>query len=63
MQYVNKTFTLPTTNRKMSQTDYEIAVGLRHPDGRLRQQKPLNPKQTDDNRRPEGTSGVRNPRH
>lgn len=45
MQYVNKSFTLPTTNRKMTQTDYEIAVGLRHPDGSLVQTKPLNPNQ------------------
>jgi hypothetical protein len=35
MQYVNKTFTLPTTSKRMTQTDYEIAVGLRHPDGTL----------------------------
>lgn len=35
MQYVNKTFTLPTTNRRMTQTDYEIAVGIRNPDGSL----------------------------
>jgi hypothetical protein len=40
MQYVNKTFTLPTTTKRMTQTDYEIAVGLRHPDGTLVQPKP-----------------------
>jgi len=39
MQYLNKTFTLPTTSRKMTQTDYEIAVGLRNPDGSLRRPK------------------------
>jgi len=35
MQYLNKTFTLPTTSKRMTQTDYEIAVGLRNPDGTL----------------------------
>jgi hypothetical protein len=39
LQYVNKTFTLPTTAKKMTQTDYEIAVGLRNPDGSLRRPK------------------------
>lgn len=39
MQYVNKTFTLPTVNKKMTQTEYEIAVGLRTPDGKLVQPK------------------------
>jgi hypothetical protein len=39
MHYQNKTFTLPACSKRMSQTDYEIAVGLRHPDGRLVQPK------------------------
>jgi hypothetical protein len=29
MQYVNKTFTLPSTNKRMTQEEYEVAVGLR----------------------------------
>jgi hypothetical protein len=39
MQYFNERFTLPVTTKRMSQTDYEIAVGLRHPDGTLVQPK------------------------
>jgi hypothetical protein len=39
MKYVEKSFTLPTTSKRMTQTEYEIAVGLRHPDGRLVQPK------------------------
>lgn len=40
MKYQQPTFTLPTTTRKMTQTDYEIAVGLRRPNGRwVRRQK------------------------
>lgn len=35
MRYQSKVFTLPTSSGKMTQTDYEIRVGLRHPDGRL----------------------------
>lgn len=29
MQYLNKRFTFPTTTRSMSDTEYEVAVGLR----------------------------------
>jgi hypothetical protein len=45
VKYQEKTFTLPTTSKRMTQTDYEIAVGLRHPDGTLVQPKtePLEP--------------------
>ncbi len=39
MQYVKPTFTLPVSNKKISQTDYEIAVGLRNPDGSLKRPK------------------------
>jgi hypothetical protein len=39
MQYVNKTFTLPVNLKRMTQTEYEIRVGLRHPDGSLVQPK------------------------
>lgn len=39
MLYQKQTFTLPTTSRKMTQTDYEIRVGLRNPDGSLRRPK------------------------
>jgi hypothetical protein len=39
MQYLNKKFSLPACIKRMTQTDYEIAVGLRHPDGRLVQPK------------------------
>lgn len=39
MKYQQPTFTLPTTNRKMTQTEYEIAVGLRNADGSLVQPK------------------------
>ena len=35
MLYQKPSFTLPTTDKKISQTDYEIAVGLRNPDGTL----------------------------
>ena len=31
MKYENPTFTLPVSNRPITQTDYEIAVGLRCP--------------------------------
>lgn len=41
MKYQNPTFTLPTVNKSMTQTDYEIAVGLRNPDGSLVQPKVL----------------------
>jgi hypothetical protein len=39
MQYQNKKFTLPACSKRMTQTDYEIAVGLRKPDGTLVQPK------------------------
>ena len=39
MKYENKRFTLPVNTRKMTQTDYEIAVGLRTKDGKLVQPK------------------------
>jgi hypothetical protein len=39
MQYLNKKFSLPACIKRMTQTDYEIAVGLRHPDGTLVQPK------------------------
>ena len=35
MQYERKKFTLPVNTKRMTQTDYEIAVGLRRPDGKL----------------------------
>lgn len=31
MKYQQPTFTLPTVNKAMSQTEYEISVGLRCP--------------------------------
>ena len=39
MQYLNKTFTMATTTKRMTQREYEIAVGLRNPDGTLVQPK------------------------
>jgi hypothetical protein len=41
MKYQQPTFTLPTVNisRKMTQTEYEIRVGLRNPDGSLKRPK------------------------
>jgi hypothetical protein len=39
VRYTEQTFTLPVTTRKMTHTDYEIAVGLRRPDGKLVQPK------------------------
>ena len=35
MRYIQPTFTLPTSTGKLTQTDWEIAVGLRNPDGTL----------------------------
>ena len=42
MKYQQPTFTLPTSSGKLTQTDWEIAVGLRNPDGTLVQ--PRRPK-------------------
>jgi len=42
MRYIQPTFTLPVSTGKLTQTDWEIAVGLRNPDGTLRQ--PRRPK-------------------
>ena len=39
MKYQQPTFTLPTSTGKLTQTDWEIAVGLRNPDGTLVQPK------------------------
>ena len=39
MLYQKPSFTLPSTTKKMTQREYEIAVGLRSPDGRLIQPK------------------------
>ena len=39
MRYTEKTFTLPVSSPKVTQTDWEIAVGLRNPDGSLVQPK------------------------
>lgn len=39
MQYLKPSFSGPVSNGKISQTDYEIAVGIRHPDGILVQPK------------------------
>ena len=39
MRYLEQTFTLPTSTGKLTQTDWEIAVGLRNPDGSLVQPK------------------------
>jgi len=42
MRYIQPTFTLPVSTGKLTQTDWEIAVGLRNPDGTLVQ--PRRPK-------------------
>lgn len=39
MRYLDKTFTLPAAPPRISQTEYEIRVGIRNPDGSLRQPK------------------------
>lgn len=39
MKYLQPTFSLPATTKPMSRIDYEIAVGLRTPDGKLVQPK------------------------
>jgi hypothetical protein len=39
MLYEKPTWSCPTTNRPMSQTEYEIRVGLRNPDGSLKRPK------------------------
>lgn len=39
MRYLEQSFTVPVSTGKMTQTDYEIAVGLRNPDGSLVQPK------------------------
>jgi hypothetical protein len=39
VKYQQPTFTLPTVNKRMTQTEYEIAVGLRNSDGSLRRPK------------------------
>jgi hypothetical protein len=46
VKYQQPTFTLPTVNKTMTQTDYEIAVGLRNPDGSLVQPKVVEAKIT-----------------
>jgi hypothetical protein len=53
MKYQQPTFTLPTTNRKMNQTDWEIAMGLRSPDGKVRKRR----RRKDDDRTCPGTVG------
>lgn len=40
MLYQKQTFTLPVTNRKMNQTDWEIAMGLRSPDEKVQASRP-----------------------
>ena len=40
MRYIQPTFTLPVSTGKLTQTDWEIAVGLRNPDGTLVGAKP-----------------------
>lgn len=39
MRYLEQTFTLPAGGTKLTQTEWEIRVGLRHPDGSLVQPK------------------------
>ena len=39
MRYLEQTFTLPAGGSKLTQTEWEIRVGLRNPDGKLVQPK------------------------
>lgn len=39
MKYLEKTFSVPVGAGKMTQTEYEIRVGLRNPDGSLKRPK------------------------
>ena len=39
MQYLKPSFSLPTSSGKISQTDWEIAFGLRNPDGSLKRKR------------------------
>jgi hypothetical protein len=36
MKYLQRSFSLPASNGKMTQTEYEIAVGIRNADGSLK---------------------------
>ena len=44
MRYLEQTFTFPVSTGRLTQTDYEIRVGLRNPDGSLRVPRQYEPR-------------------